>query len=69
MRKIAFILLALLLEACGDESDIQNAVRARLKDPDSAKFGTYQTFKSAKGETFACIEINAKNSMGGYSGR
>jgi hypothetical protein len=63
MRKIAFILLALMLAACGEDSQMQDLVRARLKDPDSAKFKDVVTSKDGKR---ACIEWNAKNSMGGY---
>ena len=60
-------LVSLTLAACGnsDVGKIKDAVRQRLKDPDSAKFGTVVMDSYA---TRACIEFNAKNSMGGYVG-
>jgi hypothetical protein len=54
----------------------EEALRARLKDPDSAKFTwpygfRYGTFrlgsKSAEG-WITCGTVNAKNSFGGYTG-
>lgn len=44
---------------------VESNVRARLKDPDSAKFSEV-TFNAAKGA--GCGYVNAKNSMGGYTG-
>ncbi|MCK9246928.1 MAG: hypothetical protein M0P11_08265 [Anaerolineaceae bacterium] len=59
------ILVATSLVACsGSESSAQNAVAAQLKDPDSAKFGKFTKF----GGDLACLGVNARNSMGGYSG-
>ena len=47
------------------KSQVENAVRARLKDPESARFGDfYLNWKTGKG----CLVVNAKNSMGGYTG-
>ena len=47
------------------KSQAENAVRERLKDPDSARFGDfYLNSKTGKG----CLVVNAKNSMGGYTG-
>jgi hypothetical protein len=55
----------LLLAACGgSESEAKKAVLANLKDPDSAKFGKF----TQVGENLACMTVNAKNSMGGYTG-
>ena len=55
----------LTLAACGMKHDAEEAVRKGLKDPDSAKFGElYYNDKTEKG----CLEVNAKNSMGGYTG-
>lgn len=68
MKRISIVLFALVLAACGEESDIQKAVKTGLKDPDSAKFGSYSVVTSKKGGTYACITVNAKNSMGGYVG-
>ncbi len=62
---IAGGICALLLVACGgDESAAKKAVLGNLKDPDSAKFGKF-SLAGAKG---ACLTVNAKNSMGGYTG-
>lgn len=46
----------------------KDAVRAKLKDPDSAQFrGVY--FRQAAGAPpMACGEVNSKNSFGGYGG-
>ena len=46
----------------------QDAVRARLKDPDSAEFR--KVFFNAYKDTtpVVCGEVNGKNSFGGYSG-
>ncbi len=68
MKKIkisAAILGCLLLAGCGgSESEAKKAVLENLKDPDSAKFGKF----SQVGESLACLTVNAKNSMGGYTG-
>lgn len=42
----------------------KKAVLSNLKDPDSAKFGKF----SLAGTKGACLTVNAKNSMGGYTG-
>lgn len=42
---------------------LQNRVRRELKDPSSAEFKIY-TFRS----DYLCGEVNAKNSLGGYTG-
>jgi hypothetical protein len=47
---------------------IQKAVRASLKDPESARFGSIGATKSDKGVITACGMVNAKNSFGGYTG-
>jgi len=62
---IAGSICALLLVACGgDEAAAKKAVLGHLKDPDSAKFGKF----SLAGTKGACLTVNAKNSMGGYTG-
>jgi len=61
--KLRILLIPLLLTACGQSSQIENAVRNRLKDPDSVKFK--DVVISEKGDR-ACIVWNAKNSLGGY---
>ena len=58
-------LCAVMLIACGgDESAAKKAVLESLKDPDSAKFGEFHKV----GDEGACFAVNAKNSMGGYTG-
>lgn len=56
--------LVFLLAGCGEEPGARKAVLAHLKDPDSAKFGEF----SLAGKNGACLTVNAKNSMGGYTG-
>jgi len=59
------IVFALLLTACGGvESEAKKAVLGSLKDPDSAKFGKFTQVN----EKSACFTVNARNSMGGYTG-
>lgn len=48
---------------------IEKAVRATLKDPDSAKFGDIRAGVSGTGSTNVCGLVNAKNSFGGYVGQ
>ena len=50
-----------------DASLIQDAVKLALKDPESAKFRTPIMMESKHGKG-ACIQVNSKNSFGGYSG-
>ena len=45
----------------------QDAIRARLKDPDSAEFRNVR-FYSGGSTPVACGEVNAKNGFGGKSG-
>jgi len=62
-----FIVLSLccvLLVGCGD-SAVKKAVRESLVDPDSAKFGSVKYSKNGEA---ACVTVNAKNRMGGYTG-
>jgi hypothetical protein len=65
MLKAILLLLSLTtIAACSSaESSAQNAVRKSLKDPDSAKFGKFSKATDDK----ACLNVNAKNSMGGYT--
>jgi len=62
MRKF-LILLMLVISGCSQDASIQKVIRSSLKDPDSAKFGKVLYFEDS-----ACYEVNAKNSMGGYTG-
>lgn len=66
--KRAWIILAIAASITGCDSyqfdnSIKKAVRAELKDPDSAKFKDELVVR-----TRACISVNAKNSYGGYTG-
>lgn len=62
---VLIVVIASLLNACGGiESDAKKAVINRLKDPDSAKFGKLTQID----ENNACLSVNARNSMGGYTG-
>src|SRR5262245_42397344 len=47
---------------------IHEAVRERLKDPESARFGTLVGGHDQKGVFSACGWVNSKNSFGGYTG-
>lgn len=63
MKKYLVIGVMFLL-GCSGESTVKNEVKAQLIDPDSAKFRNIHIFKNGN----YCGEVNAKNSMGGYSG-
>lgn len=60
---IIFITFPLFFILSGCNSDIKDAVREKLKDPDSAKFEEIITLKNR-----ACVRYNAKNSYGAYTG-
>lgn len=62
-RRLLFLLVILGLVSCGENSKIEDAIRANLKDPESAQF---KNMIISKSNIFACVEWNAKNSMGGY---
>lgn len=49
---------------------VETDVKRLLKDPDSARFGARQIHPNAKAQTgfTACGYVNAKNSLGGYTG-
>ena len=84
MRKAMLIILAMCVVACSPSeadkttaeakkpvdpteqllAEAKNTVLASLKDPDSAKFGQF----TIENEKFACLDVNAKNSFGGYTG-
>ena len=63
MKKSLILLFVFILSACNQDSALQKSIISVLKDPDSAKFGKVEHFKS-----YACYEVNAKNAMGGYTG-
>lgn len=46
----------------------QEAVKYRLKDPESARFRGVAVYWEKDGTAYTCGEVNAKNSMGGYVG-
>ncbi|KZC74976.1 hypothetical protein [Sphingobium yanoikuyae] len=62
----AMMVATMTLCACDrNKSGAEDAVRQALKDPESGKFGAfYFNGKTKKG----CLTVNAKNSMGGYTG-
>lgn len=64
--KFIIILVFVVLGGCDrstSETLIQRAVLEKLKDPESAKFK-----KIIISQNNACVEVNAKNSYGAYSG-
>ena len=59
------IVVGSLVAACGGvESEAKKAVLGSLKDPDSAKFGKFTQVN----EKSVCLTVNARNSLGGYTG-
>lgn len=72
--------LALLVASCGDPGahqtpeealmmEAQEAVRAELKDPESARFGETAATIVLPSIGAVCFgTVNAKNSFGGYAG-
>jgi hypothetical protein len=46
----------------------QEAVRYRLKDPESSRFRAVGVYWEKDGTAYTCGEVNARNSMGGYVG-
>jgi len=66
LKSVIFLCsVAIIVAACtGAESSAKDTVRRSLKDPESAKFGEYTRVTEDK----ACLNVNAKNSMGGYTG-
>ena len=51
-----------------DRSIIENSVKEHLIDPDSAKFSEIRA-SIDRGEIAVCGSVNAKNRMGGYTGK
>lgn len=68
MMKRTVVSAMLLLTACGDNvsTQIENAVKSKLTDPESVIYG--ETIISDDRRR-ACIEYNSKNTFGGYSGQ
>lgn len=46
----------------------ERAVRASLKDPDSAQFKGVRANYTEEFDVVACGQVNAKNELGGYTG-
>lgn len=46
----------------------KDAVKQRLKDPESVQFRKTYFHRGKSGVPVACGQVNAKNSMGGYTG-
>lgn len=46
----------------------QRAIRASLKDPDSAQFKDVYANYTEEFQVVACGRVNSKNSLGGYTG-
>lgn len=74
-RALAILILsAVLSSAWADKPSgrldraVKEAVRNRLKDPESARFEGLDTFL-VDGARITCGYVNAKNSYGGYVGR
>ncbi len=66
LRVTLALALSSTLAACDNgKASAEKAVRNNLKDPDSARFGEFYYNKQLKR---ACFTVNAKNSMGGYTG-
>ena len=60
------LVLAASLAACNSQrAGAEEAVRAALRDPESARFGEFYYNEETK---LACLTTNAKNAMGGYTG-
>lgn len=49
-------------------SVVKRDVRASMKDPDSARFGSMAASIDEKGVVTVCGYVNGKNSFGGYVG-
>jgi hypothetical protein len=63
---IATTVICLALPGCDrNRSGAEAAVLENLKDPDSAEFGE---FYYNEGTGRGCLSVNAKNSLGGYTG-
>lgn len=61
------VLMCVALGACSKPSPIEEGVLASLVDPDSARIGEITEFVDY-GKEMACVMVNAKNRMGGYTG-
>lgn len=64
-RTVACLLACLALTGCDGNGEVKDKVKKYLKDPASAEFRDIRKSKNGK---YICGEVNAKNSMGGYTG-
>lgn len=62
MKRMAMV-LACAAMVTGCDNGIEKALRADMKDPESAQFKDQVEYKK-----WACISVNSKNSYGGYTG-
>lgn len=67
MKYVASIAALVLLGGCSDTGAVKDAITDNLKDPGSAKFGEISIVEGVGGK-FACASVNARNSLGGYTG-
>lgn len=66
LRLLAIVAAVTTLAGCtSNQRGAEEEVRRNLKDPGSAQFGDFYYNPTTKK---ACLMVNAKNSMGGYSG-
>jgi hypothetical protein len=65
MRILLVMAACIALMGCSDSTAAKDAVLETLIDPESARFGEISFSRSGK---LACVEVNAKNRMGGYTG-
>jgi|GEM_PF-3527733 hypothetical protein len=54
--------------SAADTAAIHTGIKRVLKDPESARFGEIAAGIDDKGDTIACVHVNAKNGFGGYTG-
>ncbi len=52
----------------GAEWDAEHALKAQLRDGESAQFRNEKAYRQPNGSFIVCGEVNAKNGFGGYSG-
>ena len=67
----AAVLIACLLALTGCDQrrqQVESAIRAQLKDPESAMFGEDFSVYGPRENILACGTVNARNSYGGYVG-
>lgn len=65
-RLLAILAAVTTLAGCAsDRHGAEEEVKRNLKDPESAQFGDFYYNPTTKK---ACLMVNAKNSMGGYTG-